>query len=57
LHASGNRPVSGGERSRLDEVIGDVASTLLNGIGVEPRDRVGDVGVQLLSAGARDAGK
>jgi hypothetical protein len=38
-------------------VIGDVASALLDGIGMEPRDRVGDVGLQLLSAGARDAGK
>jgi hypothetical protein len=38
-------------------VVSDVAGALLDGIGVEPRDRVGDVGVQLLSAEARNAGK
>jgi probable HAF family extracellular repeat protein len=43
--SSGNRPVSGGERSRLDEVISDVASALPDGLGMEPRDRVGDAGV------------
>ena len=38
-------------------MVGDVAGALLDGIGIEPLDRVGDGGMQLLSAGSRDAGK
>ena len=42
---SANRPISVGERSRLDAVISDVACALLDGIGRKLRDRVGDAGM------------
>jgi hypothetical protein len=45
LQASDNRADSFGERSRLDEVNSDVACALVDGIGMEPRDRVGDAGM------------
>ena len=52
-----SRPDSLGERSRLEEMVGDLAGALVDGTGIEPLDRVGDAGVQLLSARSRDAGK
>jgi hypothetical protein len=45
LPASANLSISVGERSRLDEMISDVAGALLDGIGMETRDSVGDAGM------------
>ena len=46
-----------GKRSCLEQMVCDLSGALVNGIGIEPLDRVGDSGVQLLSARGRDAGK
>src|SRR5882724_5455222 len=44
------------ERSRLEQMVCDLARTL-DGTGIEPLDRIGDNGMQVLSARGRDAGK
>jgi hypothetical protein len=45
------------KRSCLDEMISDLSGALLDGLGIEPLNCVGDTGMQLLSARGRDAGK
>src|SRR5580698_7850154 len=46
-----------GERSRFDEMVGDVFGTHAEATGLELLERVGDAGVQSLLTGGRDAGK
>ena len=38
------------ERSSLEEMVSDLSGALFDGIGIEPLDRVGDAGMQLLSS-------
>ncbi len=38
-------------------MVSDLPGALVDGTGIEPLDRLGDAGVQSLSAGGRDAGK
>ena len=45
------------EGSCLEEMVSDLSGALVDGAGIEPLDRVGDVGVQSLLARSRDAGK
>ena len=45
------------ERSCLEQMVSDLSGALVDGTGIEPLDRVGDAGVQSLSARGRDAGK
>jgi hypothetical protein len=45
------------ERSRLEQMVSDLPSEFVDGIRIEPLDRIGDVSVQLLFARSRDAGK
>src|ERR1700693_3530052 len=46
-----------GERSRFDEMVGDVFGTDADTTGLELLDRIRDAGVQTLLARGRDAGK
>jgi hypothetical protein len=46
-----------GEGSRLEEMVSDVAGTLVDSTRIEPLDRVGDGVVQLLSTRTRNAGQ
>jgi len=45
------------ERSGFQEMVGDLRGALVDRTGFEPLDRVGDAGMQLLSAWGRDACK